>query len=104
MSDDIEKEVRELSEKLETDRELDRAQAVIEEARTPPRKSRLGAWAAVIFVGVPAALAWLLTVLAYSGVYIEPIRSWWTPQRADLANGLIAFYAMLLTVAYIRKR
>ena len=102
MTDDIEREVRELADKLETDREIDRAQETLE--RRPARKgSRTGAWLGVAFIGIPAGLAGLLTVLSYSGVYVEPIRSWWTAPRADFAMACIAFGAFILSLALVRR-
>ncbi len=104
MMDDIEREVRELAEKLETDREIDRAQRALERPeRVSFAKSRMGAWLGVAFIGIPAGLSVLLTVLSYSGVYVEPIRSWWTATRADFAMACIAFGAFILSLALVRR-
>jgi len=59
------------------------------------------AWSIFIVIGLPLGLLAILGPLAYSGIYIEPLRQFWRPWPSDLVKALLGVAGFAATAAYL---
>jgi hypothetical protein len=71
----------------------------------PPRARALRtAWILFIVFGVPLGFMAALGPLAYSGIYIEPLRQFWQPWPPDILKGIGSALGFAATVGYLLYR
>jgi len=61
-------------------------------------------WILFLVIGVPMGLMVILGPLAYSGLYIEPLRRLWRPWPSDVIKALIGIAAFAATLGYLTYR
>src|SRR3989442_11912522 len=74
--------------------------------RKLPRRARAlrTAWVLFFVFGVPLAFMAALGPLAYSGIYIEPLRQFWQPWPPDVLKGIGSAAGFAATLAYLLYR
>src|SRR5881397_3618852 len=74
--------------------------------RKLPRRARAlrTAWILFFVFGVPLAFMAALGPLAYSGIYIEPLRQFWQPWPPDVLKGIGSAAGFAATLAYLLYR
>ncbi len=74
--------------------------------RKLPRRARAlrTAWVLFFVLGVPLGFMASLGPLAYSGIYIDPLRQFWQPWPPDIVKGIGSALGFAATLGYLFYR
>ena len=74
--------------------------------RNLPKRARAlrTAWVLFFVFGVPLGFMAALGPLAYSGIYIEPLRQFWQPWPPDILKGIGSALGFAATLGYLLYR
>ncbi len=62
------------------------------------------AWVLFLVIGVPLGFMAALGPLAYSGIYMEPLRQFWQPWPPDILKGIGSALGFAATLGYLLYR